>query len=410
MLKNTSIASELRSSPFINIWSANSLLQEHFTKNKDNYTLARFYHNFPRIVIGVNDWRPRIGTFPSPYEQTCSPLFAVPKLEFINDKLSDLLNERAQEIYQLAKTRNKKIWVMWSGGIDSTLVLTAMLKNIPYNEQPNILGVLLNSTSILENPEFFIKFINQHLEFSSSASFEMSSEFLQKNILLHGDPADCLFGPSTPKYLSFIQDGTYTESWKKHQQRMINELTPTVKSHGWQMPGLSEWFVKETSNNIEQSGLNDYISSVSDWWWWTYFNFKWSVSCMRPFFNYRSAPYNPISYDLQKEFAEYTFFNTRKFNLWTYSNLKSLIPKDITHHKREAKQYIFDFDHNEEYFLYKRKVGTLAPSQKRKLNSAVFFNKEWQPVSFWKQGVLTTFTVLNQRFCTKYSNLNNIHI
>jgi hypothetical protein len=325
-------------------------------------------------------------------------VYAPPKLEFINDKLSDLLDERAHEIYHLAKKQNKKITVMWSGGIDSTLVLTALLKNIPYNEQPDLLSVTLNTTSILENTQFFLKFISKRLKITSSTAFVMSPEILKKNIILHGDPADCLFGPSTPKYKEFIAEGIHKEPWKKHQQRMIQSLEPTKSTYGWELPGLANWFITEVSNNIKEVGVDDYVSTVSDWWWWTYFNFKWACSCVRPFFNYREEPYAPISYSLQKDYAETTFFNTPKFNLWTYSNLKTLIPDNLINHKREAKQYIFEFDHNKDYFEYKPKLGTVAPSLLRKLHSPMFFDSEWRPVSFWYANARNTVSLMNQYF------------
>jgi hypothetical protein len=59
--------------------------------------------------------------------------------------------------------------------------------------------------------------------------------------------------------------------------------------------------------------------------------------------------FGPISKSNLKIFREYNFFNSEKFQLWSYSNLKELVTHDVTKHKIQPKKYISAFTKNEIY-------------------------------------------------------------
>ena len=86
----------------------------------------------------------------------------------------------------------------------------------------------------------------------------------------------------------------------------------------------------------------------------------------------------PIPVDYQKSFAENTFFNTDKFQQWSYTNLKRLIPeKDLQQHKIDIKKYIYEFDKNDMYFQNKPKIGAKNPTQFVQAVSPVYYDKNW---------------------------------
>ena len=62
--------------------------------------------------------------------------------------------------YIINKAQSKKIVIAWSGGIDSTLVLSELLKRVPTSQ----LTVMLNNNSILEYPEFYKKYIENKID------------------------------------------------------------------------------------------------------------------------------------------------------------------------------------------------------------------------------------------------------
>ena len=124
------------------------------SKDAQNYLLIPF------LLVGTRDFKARIGTFNDPWGSQISPLYSAPPLKFINDSLADLADRRAIELIKNAKDTNRNIIVMWSGGIDSTFVLTAILKNISEADQ-ELITVLLTTHSISDNPDFYFKFLSQ---------------------------------------------------------------------------------------------------------------------------------------------------------------------------------------------------------------------------------------------------------
>jgi len=359
-------------------------IQESATINNHALTgsnIKNIYGNYwiclSRVLIGTVDLRARMGTFTNPYNTKSNSLYAIPTLRPIDDKLTDLYDARAIEIFNHAKIQNKKICIMWSGGIDSTSILVSFLKNLSPRDH-EILTVILTSTSILENFNFYSKFISEKLKCLHYFNVEMTDDFLNKNIIIHGDPGDCLFGPNMNMYRSFIANGTHKMNWKDNVRAMkeeLNKIADTVMPH----KNFGDWYVDKITDNLIDSKQDDYVSSISDWWWWAYFNFRWEFSCQRPFFylrNFSSA--HPISQHNVNEFAKNTFFNTEKFQLWSYSNLKLLVDQDVKNHKKEIKEYIFDFD-QDEIFKNKDKVGTFTPISyiRSRIITPFYYDKNW---------------------------------
>lgn len=315
---------------------------------------AKFWIRTQHLLVGIFDLKARIGTFTTPWNIPSNPLYKIPEFKIINDSLKDLLDARAIELYHKAKKNNKKIAVMWSGGIDSTAVLTSFLKNIS-NTDKDIITVICDTNSILENIEFYKKFISNNLKCIHYRTLDMTEEFLQSHILVHGDPADCLFGPSSSKYQYFIDRGQHLEPWKKHLDKMKELLEiPHIDPVSYE-PGFGEWYVNKITNNLEEVGQADYLTSVADWWFWHYYNFKWEITCQIPFLFLRRNFTNSFSDAILKEYAHDTFFNTEKFQQWGYSNIKKSIPKDFALHKREVKTYIYEFTKDPNYLKYKSK-------------------------------------------------------
>jgi hypothetical protein len=349
-------------------------------------TSTEFYHKYaeawrraPKILIGVHDLRSRKGTLNTPWNAPSNPLYAMPELKFINDTLPDLMDNRAVELYNEAKRTNKKLAVMWSGGIDSTGVLSAFLKNIPTIDH-EMIEVVLTTLSIFENKEYWLKYINGKLKQRLYTSIQLDTDFLDQYLLIHGDPGDCLFGPSMPMYKKMFVEGKHKQPHTTHRIDIKNRAVDGLEVD------FNKWYYDKISNSIYELNQQDYISTVSDFWWWTYFNFKWEFSCQRPFFYMRLLKDNkgtplfkkPISYEHQQQFARNTFFNTDKFQLWSYSNLKKLIPDtDERQHKIEMKKYTYDFDKNERYFYHKPKIGAKNPTQFVQAVSPVYYDKNW---------------------------------
>lgn len=354
----------LKNSQFIDM----SVLQQHYTGNNIK---GEYWAKLTRHVIGVNDLRARNGVFTTPWNANIDPIFAAPALEYTNKSLSEILDSRAVEISKYANDNKKRIVIQWSGGIDSTTMLSSFIKNLNSADLENI-TVALSTNSILENPSFYKKFISEKLECINWLELDLTDEWFTNNLMLHGDPADCLYGPSGPAYSHLVSSGDHLMSHRTHRHLLYESLE--------KMPGFGKWYVDKISAPLDNIPA-DNVQTIADWWWWHYFNFKWFASVCRPLYFCRSDLTKPIRRDLFEEYVNNTFYNTHDFQLWSYSNLQNLIGKEPKkNHKAIPKKYIFELNPDPVYFESKRKYASKPTNQSiRDFKNVPFvFDKDWK--------------------------------
>ena len=104
--------------------------------------------------------------------------------------IAELCYDSVQHI--LERAEDKKLYITWSGGIDSTLVLAEFLKVVHKDR----IVVLMNDNSIQEYPNFYNKYIKNQLEvhdynFNNNDYIEKS---LLDGVIVTGHCIDPLFG------------------------------------------------------------------------------------------------------------------------------------------------------------------------------------------------------------------------
>jgi hypothetical protein len=343
---------------------------------------GRYWNNAKNVVVAVTDLRARAGTFVTPWSAKSDPLFTLPPWTPITETLAHLLDERAVELATIAKMQGKRILVWWSGGIDSTLVLSSFIKNLSASDL-EIVTVLLSSESIGEHPEFYKNFIHNRIHCMPYLDFRLNNSTLNEYIVLTGDPADCLFGPSTGMYRHLMADGRHLLPFNDNRKLIANaiELRNLALIKSENIEGFGNWYVDKISDNILEVAPPD-VTSIADWWWWHYYNFKWEFSVWRPMLRRKcnGDEFDPIEDCNLQSFAEYTYFNTAKFQQWSHTNLKTLIGNDIAAHKKAARDYIFELDRNQVYYdtkIKRESVPLYDNSKGRKLRRPILWDKHW---------------------------------
>lgn len=377
----TQFIRELKNNEVMHIARLNAFFLDEWnrlTNDAQNYLLI------PHILIGTRDVRARYGTFTDPWQSTCPEPWKGPSLKFTKDSINDLMDARAIEIIKQAKNTSRNITIMWSGGIDSTAVLVSLLKNINPSDL-EMLTICLNSHSILDNPNFYFKHLSSYknIKFLNSTDLSfITNDFLDKNILVHGDPGDGIFGPSTAMYQYFSNNGLHLEPWKKHIKTIEDLFEPKIERDMFVKPGLGKWFTNIVTRTLEDSGYSDHVSSVADWYWWTYFNFKWAGLCTFPLHNGIIEPDHGGITDRNYNFyASTVFYNAPQFQHWAYSNLKEMIGHNVFKtHKLKAREYIYDFDKDFQYFSRKRKTGAPPPNNKNQKSNLIGHSRNFVPI------------------------------
>jgi hypothetical protein len=330
-----------------------SLIKNTVSTDNKNYIWSGLSDN----VFGLTEFRSRTPQFDTPWHP--KSIFSIPDLEQPFDKkIADVFDQRAVDIYNRSKILNKRIVIMWSGGIDSTSMLSAFIKNLSNTDLDNI-TVCASTQSIAENPYFYETQIRGRLRMMHLTDLNFCNEFLAHNILLHGDPGDCIFGPSVGKYKLLWPSDLHLKSWKDSQSVLyqLYHDPANLEFSGWYVDMISQNLL-----NLQHQGFYNNIKTISDWHWWQYFNFKWQGSLCRALINHKKNPKEKIEPILLDEFFDLGFFSAADFQIWSYQNLSTLCQNPLQDHKLQAKKYIFELDKNDQYLVGKKKEHSLIPN------------------------------------------------
>lgn len=253
------------------------------------------------------------------------PLMPIGKAD-CTKKLNDICDERSFEIFK--KAGAKKIYVFWSGGIDSTTALVSLLRC----GAGKSLCVLMNSESVAEYPDFYDKYIKNNLnviwvDYKNSFGIpESPDKYLQDGVLVTGEIGDQIFG--SDKYLSFGDTSKLLSNWKDG------------------MPMIEKYEEFALASPVQ-------IKTKKDFWWW---------------FNY-AVKYNQVAFRVLRnsktfilEENTFHFFNSVSFNDWAVStpSEEKFFGTDIRKYKKPLKDYIYNFTKDSNYQLNKIKVGSLS--------------------------------------------------
>ena len=248
---------------------------------------------------------------------------------------ADAVDSKACEILEIAEKNDYKIYIMWSGGPDSTSILSSLLLNSTTAQKERFI-VLLSQGSIKEHPNFFNRFILGKIKYQSSFQQLKKIQFDQA-LLIHGECNDQLFGrPAILNVIPFkdnIADKTVFN--KLYKSNYKNE----------QMDEMWYDIYRMTSNSV---GVE--LKTVGDFAWWTDFCFCFQYILLRIF--YRSGDLPHFS-KINDKFI--CFFDSDKFNQWSMQNMPGRQYNKLEY-KKEVKEYILQFDNDLHYFETKTKI------------------------------------------------------
>ena len=118
---------------------------------------SRIIYNDP--FVGFD----RINDVGNPFGLTLFDKFRAPELTSVPSTTFEQATDiTAMRLAKLIENSDLPIAVHWSGGIDSTVILSAMIKNFNPALQDRVV-VVMNNASYFENPYFFEKCIKNYI-------------------------------------------------------------------------------------------------------------------------------------------------------------------------------------------------------------------------------------------------------
>ena len=306
----------------------------------------------PIIIVGqlVAAYMPvdRTGKF-NPLNMMYEPIPAVNKF---NKTFEECCMDAAKNLWSLGKP----IELFWSGGIDSSGALIALLETKSKND---VLNIRYTQDSIDEFPLMWEKMVKDKND--PLPNKEMLDDSLFENhdiIKVTGECGDQCFGSDAlHKNLHRHADDWETIfSWSKdeifHNQAVEVRKNTSEKQFVQRKIAMAEVLF----DNVDDAVIE--VKTIFDLYWWMNFCFKWQDVDSRMIFNFS---------DTSEWKSTISFFNTENFQKW------SIVNHDIKHggtwetYKQPAKEYINKYIKDETY----RKNKTKEPSLIKILSGSI---------------------------------------
>jgi len=269
----------------------------------------------------------------------------------------EIVDIQAMKIFD---NKSNPLLVMWSGGIDSTVVIAAFMK----------LGVdfTVGYTSSTEDeyPWLFNAIqMNKWPQISMLDIGETRIDELQESYhVVTGLLADQLIGGEN----MFERGGDYA---LRVRPRLLEDYKTVVP------PYILSYFQK--SIDAFRGEVNDFC----DFLWWLNFNLK-----------YQSMIHTQISFtgmDTTRSSTFTHFYEGDDFQRWAMSNRalnkEFAVKNDFALYKIESRRYMFDVLHDEDYIKNKRKVSSAAAHYGEVIRETgpLVIDKNGEMQIFWKE-------------------------
>lgn len=250
--------------------------------------------------------------------------------------IKEVIDQRAQTILE----NHDRVTVSWSGGVDSTVVVTSLLKN---GLNPKNLTILASSSSEEEYP-FFYKYLHDiGVQYIESETVSANFDKVEEGALVTGWCADQLFGSN----IHIRNLDWYNLPW-------IEGVALAFKDRGYEVKSAELEQIREAFTEYSKIfgvGMEQFCEFAF------LFNFgiKWSyVSQETKMTVTKQSIRNRI----------YNFFDTVEFQhfaLQNYSTIRERNPnRFLKYYKRPLKEYIYSFTNDDYYFRKKGKKNSWA--------------------------------------------------
>lgn len=268
---------------------------------------------------------------------------------------AETTDRRSLELAHKVSEHDLPVVVYWSGGIDSTVVLTALIKNWPRALRDRII-VLMNHSSIFENPWFYDKIIRANGMVTTA-----NIDRWQPYVLVTGNPADSLWIQSDIVEMEAVWPGSSQWSVDTHKDILIKWI-----AHKSSLD-LALWFYDLVVDGAKQAGIVLY--TMEDFYWWWNFNFGYTGQIYKYLGKYQH--FGSVIDLAQWNQQHLGWYHTRDYQLWSANNRSNgvKINGTVRSYKWPAKCYIYDLDRNSWYRDYKTKTGSGNPYVKNTLKA-----------------------------------------
>lgn len=264
----------------------------------------------------------------------------------------DVTDARAQEALSIVKNTNKNLYVQWSGGIDSTCIVVAILQNFDLTSLDRV-TICCTYDSIMEYPGFYEKHVMPNFKIQDLNKTPLDLPKMPDAVLIDGQTADTLtmsMAPSLDVCMAIRDSNLLVESWRKKPDSLIAYLKKVTGSKEFAL-----WYYERIKENVES--VNIPIETYFDFMWWAGFNYDWAYQTFcQWFYLQRTAEFSYLQFS-EKYMPWYC---NEHYQLWSMKNIGAWVKhgNTLASFKRDAKKYCYDYTKDQWNYLYKTKVSS----------------------------------------------------
>jgi hypothetical protein len=274
----------------------------------------------------------------SPYNFIVNPNKRLFSPQLTSKSISEIMDSVADKVLNLSTKKNQSVVVLWSGGVDSTAIVCALIKAGIRQDQ---LILLYTDYSIKEYPkmyDFLRKSKYRMIKFTWKSQSRVY-DYIPNSLIVTGWCADQLFGSNVNQFYP----NEFNKPFKDGITNILNTFNNFDKHSLDRNLDLFEHHAKKVGVELKYT---------CDALWWFNFSIKWSHVSMDLSMNIRNKEQraNIINFFEDEEFQSWSISNYQEFYKYPQIDPKS--------YKKELKQYIYDFNKDEDYLITKGKVGS----------------------------------------------------
>lgn len=235
---------------------------------------------------------------------------------------------------------NKKpIYLFWSGGIDSTAMVSSFMMSD--NFMSDKITIVCNFESIQEYPKFYDQHVKNQFNFISTEKFMQMAKFQKiDGIIVEANPAETFFGDNslTTGFMKLFGKEIF---FKNYSREYFIEFCVFHKMNKFSAECLFDFIC----HTIKKSPIE--IKTMFQFGWWAGYNLLWTFVLGST--KSRMLFHNNVRY----------FFNELPLNIWIYNNLEPF-EYPYQYKSKILKNLIFEFNNDVDYYENKNKHVSIS--------------------------------------------------
>lgn len=306
-----------------------NIFHPQIEKIEELKVFSQFFKGLQNPWISLND---RSKQFTFPISTVVPDQFKIPAYNELNLSFDECAVNRAQEIINIQNKTGQQIRLLYSGGIDSTVVLISFINLLGIQEASKRIKIQMNQDSINENPEMWYKIISPNFEILDSNLSYNESDYGDW-LYVTGELNDQLFGAEMQRDYEFWK-GSGSLNDKIDLSNLINFFVECKKIDKKSALTLSTMLI----DNLKT--CPNHQNQMWDIFWWYNFSWKWIYVYFRFFLFFKNQSLIDLKWMSQNYFP---FFDSTEFQLWSLNNKQEKHKGSWSSYKFPAKQMICNF-------------------------------------------------------------------